>query len=204
MTKMLSVKRTESWGPSKIRKDSKKRSDNRMGVSGRESWPALSCGLHNCTNPSLRFQFLPLISELVLPTHMVRCDQIYCPETAPFLTAFTYLSRCEITNVAWKNVKAGVSDKTMCFGWTDSLHFCVCPYPVWSRGSLWWRKRTGDQKELQLVSTSFKYIFLWTIYSKGLGMLYLHVCLSTNPCLYLKYFFWNESQKRNLAIAGTF
>lgn len=87
-----------------------------MVVSGRESRPALSGGLHNCTNPTLGLQFLPLISELVLPTHVVRHDQIYCPETASFLTAFTYLPRCEITNVAWKNVKAGVSDKTMCFG----------------------------------------------------------------------------------------
>lgn len=62
-----------------------------MVVSGRESRPAVSGGLHNCTNPTLRFQFLPLISELVLPTHVVGRDQIYCPETAPFLTAVTYL-----------------------------------------------------------------------------------------------------------------
>lgn len=66
------------------KRQSEEKSDNRMVVSGRESRPARSGGLHNCTNPTLRFQFLPLISELALPTHVVGHDQIYCPETASF------------------------------------------------------------------------------------------------------------------------
>lgn len=73
------------------KRQSEEKSDNRAVVGRKENRPALSGGLHNCTNPTLRFQFLPLISELVLPTHVVGHDQIYCPETALFLTAFTYL-----------------------------------------------------------------------------------------------------------------
>lgn len=157
-----------------------------MGVSGRESWPALSCVLHNCTNPSLRFQFLPLISELVLPTHMVRCDQIYCPETAPILTAFTYLSRCEIINVAWKNVKGGVSDKTMCSGWTDSLHFCVCPYPVWSRGSLWWRMRKEIRRNCSLCLPALNIYFYELFIARA-----WECCICMSACLLIHAFTWS-------------
>lgn len=136
MTKILRVKRTESWGPSKIRKDSKKR--NQIT----EWWWV---GEQTCTEWWFAKLHTPHPMISVPPTYFWTCPSYPCcwtwpnllPWNCPIFDSFYLLVRCEITNVAWKNVKAEVSDKTMSFGWTDSLHFCVCPHSLWSRGSLW-------------------------------------------------------------------